>query len=450
MSLTLEIRSSLKDVDANHWNALSTDGNPFVRYEFLYGLEATGCLGADKGWYPQYFLLWKEDVDGDLVAAMPAYVKTHSYGEFVFDWAWADAYDRHGESYYPKLVCAIPFTPATGPRLLIRGDQPFEATADVIISTVCQYATEQKFSSAHWLFTSPKDALALTGETERAVLGKTQAHLGAALDDEGMNDEVMNDGRMDDGRMEAESNTSSNPTVPLLRRMDCQYHWHNDGYQSFDEFLARCTAKRRKTLRRERRYVSDAGITLERRQGSSLSDEEWEWVHEFYVSTFEAKWGNPSLTAEFFKRMGGTFGDATLVVFAYDPNDELPDKPVACSILFHGGDCLYGRFWGCRKEHHCLHFEACYYQGIEHCIAHQIPRFEPGAQGEHKITRGFVPTLTESAHYIAHPGFRDAISKYLDEEKKHVRDRCTGLSDLLPFKADTLTLGTDANPVHSP
>jgi len=449
MSFTLDIRSTLDAITAEQWNALNTDGNPFVRYEFLYGLEATDCLGAETGWYPQYFLLWQtndasestdDSENGELVAAMPAYVKTHSYGEFVFDWAWADAYHRHGDDYYPKMICAVPFTPATGPRLLIRDDQPFDAIVDVLVKTACQYANERKFSSLHWLFTSPKDCRALCGDSERLLTGELDLHHDPALA------ENSSDNQAD---KQADNQAQGDDSVPLLRRMDCQYHWRNQGYQSFDDFLQRCTAKRRKTLRRERRYVTDAGIRLERRLGGSLTDQEWGWAHEFYVSTFDAKWGNPSLTREFFTRMGETFGDSTLVVFAYDPNDEQPDTPVAASIMFQGGNCLYGRYWGCRKEHHCLHFEACYYQGIEHCIENNITRFEPGAQGEHKITRGFVPTLTESVHYIAHPGFRDAIQRYLAEEKIHVRERCTGLADLLPFRSEILDEGIDAHTVHS-
>ena len=451
MSLTLEIRSNLESITEQQWNALNTDGNPFVRYEFMRGLEATGCLGADKGWYPQYFLLWQQskstaeetdnttsdDADnedfGELVAAMPTYIKTHSYGEFVFDWAWAEAFQRHGEDYYPKLVCAIPFTPATGPRLLVRDDQPFAACAKVMINTACQFASDQKFSGVHWLFTSPKDCVVLCGETERTQ--NDTEHTGSesvAIESHTQNNQT---------------DESTNP--PILRRMDCQYHWQNDSYKSFDDFLSRCTAKRRKTIKRERRYVSDADIYLERRSGSSLSDQEWSWVHQFYESTFEAKWGSPSLTEDFFKLMGSSFGESTLIVFAYDPNDHQPTKPIACSIMFLGGDCLYGRFWGCRQTHHCLHFEACYYQGIEHCIANNIARFEPGAQGEHKITRGFVPTLTESAHFIVHAGFREAIDKYLSEEKVHIRERCNGLTDLLPFKHDIAEPGPHADTVHS-
>ncbi len=463
MSLTLEIRSSLESVSAEQWNALNNDGNPFVRYEFLYGLEVTDCLGAEKGWYPQYFLLWQEtessaDVEddfGELVAAMPTYIKTHSYGEFVFDWAWAEAYQRHGDDYYPKLICAVPFTPATGPRLLVRDDQPFEAIVNVLVNTACQFANDQKFSSVHWLFTNPKDCMALCGSTERLPNGEMNLMDKPSADDyrfKAMMDKAQQETEThanSDPESEAEAESSAQAKKPqLLRRMDCQYHWQNNGYQSFDDFLSQCTSKRRKTLRRERRYVTDAGIRLERRSGSSLSEQEWRWVHEFYEATFELKWGNPSLTREFFIRMGSTFGENTLIVFAYDPNDEQPEVPVACSIMFHGGNCLYGRFWGCRKEHHCLHFEACYYQGIEHCIEKNITRFEPGAQGEHKITRGFVPTLTESAHYIVHSGFCDAIQRYLAEEKIHVRQRCTGLSDLLPFKSTITAPHDHANSVH--
>jgi len=248
-ALTVEIRGSLDEVDRDAWNALNTDGNPFVTYEFLHGLEATDCLGADKGWYPRYFLVWQNysdaassDADnaamqgkqsGNLVAAMPAYVKTHSYGEFVFDWAWADAYSRHGEDYYPKLVCAIPFTPATGPRIYVHPSQPFDEIVKLLSTAACQYAVEQEFSSVHWLFTRAEECALLCGESARSV-----PHDQAT--DEAVPQEV------------------DAPVLPILQRIDCQYHWHNDNYQSFDDFLQRCTAKRRKTLRRERRFVTDA------------------------------------------------------------------------------------------------------------------------------------------------------------------------------------------------
>lgn len=390
----VEIRGSLADVEAAQWNALNADGNPFVRHEFLYGLEVTDCLGDASGWYPRYALVF----DGDaLIAGCAAYLKTNSYGEFVFDWAWADAYQRHGLPYYPKLVVGIPFTPATGPRLLIRADQPWEACARLLARVLEQYAQQEECSSVHHLFVTEREHALLTSDDD-------SAH---------------------------------------LPRLDCQYHWRNPGYQCFDDFLAGCTSKRRKTLRRERRHVSDAGLRLERRLGNSLTSEEWLEVHELYASTFDRKWGNPWLTAAFFQRMGDTFGDSTLIVFAFDPADDEPEKPVACSVMFQGGSCLYGRYWGCRREYHSLHFEACYYQGIEHCIENNIERFEPGAQGEHKITRGFEPTLTRSAHAVFHPGFRDAVAGFLDEERDYVRQRCEGLTDLLPFKAQLADPETD-------
>ncbi len=383
----VEVRSTLADASAAEWNALNADGNPFVRHEFLFALETTGCLGEASGWHPRYFFIHDE---GELVAAVAAYVKTNSYGEFVFDWSWADAYQRHGEAYYPKLVVGIPFTPATGPRLLVREDRNFEPHAQLLTRALLQYAETEGFSSVHHLFVP---------EREQRLLTHT-------------------------------------PGYPHLARIDCQYHWQNAAYASFDEFLGTCTSKRRKTLRRERRHVTDAGLTLQRRSGSSLSASEWADVHDFYTSTFDRKWGNPWLTLGFFERMGSHFGDATLIVFAYDPADPTPERPVACSVMFEGGDTLYGRYWGCRRDYHSLHFETCYYQGIEHCIERGLQRFEPGAQGEHKITRGFQPTLTRSAHAVFHPGFRDAIEEFLKEERPYVEQRCSGLTDLLPFRKD--------------
>ncbi len=393
-AVEIEVRDTLESIEASQWNALNDDGNPFLRYEFLFGLEKTECLGEHNGWYPRYFFLWENGTVGkSLLAGVATYVKTNSYGEFVFDWAWAEAYQRHNLDYYPKLVASVPFTPATGRRLLVRADQDYKKTALLLSNGVQQFCQSQQFSSMHWLFIT---------EQETDLL----------------------------------SPLNTSPNSNYLRRIDCQYHWKNANYESFDAFLAQCTAKRRKTIRRERRYVTDAQITLTNRLGNTLSEEEWAWVHKLYQSTFDRKWGNPSLTLAFFKRMGETFGNNILIVFAYNPFTESPDIPVACSIMFIGTKTLYGRFWGCREEHHCLHFEACYYQGIEYCIEHGIQTFEPGAQGEHKITRGFEPTITRSAHYIAHPQFRQAIGDFLAEETPHIEQRCKGLSNLLPFRSD--------------
>ena len=466
-TLQIEVRDSLADVPAEEWDALDPDGNPFLRHAFLHGLEATGCLGRATGWHPRHVLLRRvEDADdeaagpggsrdggneapppGELIGAVPAYVKTNSYGEFVFDWAWADAYQRHGLDYYPKLVAAIPFTPATGRRLLVRADQPYAETVRLLAAAVRRFAMSEGYSGAHFLFLTAGESEilsaspALTADEEAALFaGEDDAEDGAAA-----RADVEIDGRSDDGpggETDGESGDDARGRFAEaddhLRRLDCQYHWSNAGYGTFDDFLDACTSKRRKTIRRERRHVTEAGLVLERRTGDSLSEAEWHDVHGLYRSTYDRKWGNPSLTEAFFNRMGTRFGAETLVVLARDPADEEPSRPVACSIMFRGGDALYGRYWGCRRDYNSLHFEACYYQGIEHCIEHGIARFEPGAQGEHKITRGFVPTLTRSAHWIAHPQFRDAIARFLAEEIPHVERRCEGLAELLPFKSDTL------------
>ncbi|MEE9320735.1 MAG: GNAT family N-acetyltransferase [Granulosicoccus sp.] len=424
--MQIEIRDSLGEIAATHWNALNDDGNPFLKYEFLYGLEATGCLGQSTGWYPRYVLLWTgPEGERELLGGAPAYIKTNSYGEFVFDWAWADAYQNHNLAYYPKLVSCIPFNPATGRRLLVRHDQPYEETVKLLAGALRQYCLKEEYSGVHFLFVTEAESRILSVDAPEPVDAKQQEKDKPQATKPQLNDQQ---------RRAFASATDH------LQRLDCQFHWHNKGYRCFDDFLSQCTAKRRKTIRRERRHVSDKGLRLERRLGGTLSDTEWGWVHDFYASTFDRKWGNPSLTKAFFKCMGETFGDYVLIVFAYDDADETPEWPVACSIMFIGTHTLYGRFWGCRHTFHSLHFEACYYQGIEHCIENGIQNFEPGAQGEHKITRGFEPTLTYSAHYIAHPGFRNAIAGFLTEERLYVEQRCQGLNVLLPFKSAELTI----------
>lgn len=461
--MQIDVRDSLADITPEQWNALCDDGNPFLRHEFLHTLDATGCLGQATGWYPRYFLLWSgEDALRELVGAVPAYVKTNSYGEFVFDWAWAEAFERHQLDYYPKLVSSIPFTPATGRRILVRADQPFANTVKLLATALRQFAVTQEYSSVHYLFLTEAESDVLSARAPEP----SQASIADSQDEE--QDGTHNS--EDDAEWDSDRDTDDKQGVVLdadlngldaatdhLRRLDCQYHWHNDNYTDFDDFLSRCTSKRRKTIRRERRHVSDAGLRLEQRLGNTLSDQEWQWVHQFYSSTFDRKWGNPSLTHDFFRQIGEKLGDHVLIVFAYDDVEDdlntLTAKrakkeeaeteaiwPVACSIMFIGTNTLYGRFWGCRKDYNSLHFEACYYQGIDYCIAHGIKNFEPGAQGEHKITRGFVPTITRSAHYIRHPGFRDAIANFLAQETPYVQQRCTGLTDLLPFKSETISL----------
>lgn len=433
-ALQLEVRDSLSDITAQSWNTLNVLENPFLRHEFLIALEQTGCLGQSTGWFPRYFLLWSNDDDaveqaqeegaegepdiserdvGELIAAVPCFVKTNSYGEFVFDFAWAESYEQHGLSYYPKLVAAVPFTPATGQRILTSPKHPRKPLIAMLAASIRHYCTQQDYSSLHWLFPTKEECDQLCEHAPAYDSDK---------DAEPEEEELA----------ELVDQSASDH----LQRINCQYHWRNRDYASFDEFLQQCTAKRRKTIKRERRYVTDAKIHVERRLGSSLSDQEWQWAYELYCATYDRKWGSPSLTLDFFRQMGRTMGEATLIVFAYDDTDATPEVPIACSIMFSGGGCLYGRYWGCRVERNSLHFEACYYQGIEYCLEQGYKTFEPGAQGEHKITRGFEPTITYSAHYLAEPAFRDAVNRFLKEESRYMRSRCEGLTNLLPFKAD--------------
>ncbi|PID62940.1 MAG: GNAT family N-acetyltransferase [Gammaproteobacteria bacterium] len=398
----VHVVDSLEGIAAADWNTLNTEDNPFLDHRFLRALEASDSLGAATGWYPRYLLLKRSGGTPELIAALPCYLKTNSYGEFVFDWAWAEAFEHAGLDYYPKLVAAIPFTPASGQRFLVHPAEQRATLVPLMARALRQLTNSMQLSSAHCLFLTLEELAAIAMPLELQENRVTLADTG------------------------------------FMPRYDCQYHWHNKGYTHFDDFLAGCTAKRRKTIRRERRHVSDAGLRLERRSGTSLSADEWAEVHEFYCATFDRKWGRPSLTRDFFEQIGREFGDHTLIVFAHDPADAEPARPVACAVMFHGGDTLYGRYWGCRREHHSLHFEACYYQGIEFCIEQGIARFEPGAQGEHKITRGFEPTLTASAHYIAHPEFRAAIADFLLRETPRVEARCAALKDLLPFRTDTM------------
>jgi len=297
-------------------------------------------------------------------------------------------YPRYFLIYHEKsLIAACPtyYTPCTGARFLIHPDHDKQLLTLTLQKTIIHFSNEQGFSGVHWLFVTAEESQLLA-------------------------------------------------SAKLLTRKDCQYHWHNREYQDFEQFLAQCTSRRRKTIRRERRHVSDANIVLVRRTGDTLTTLEWRYVHEFYAATFDRKWGSPSLTEEFFRQVGTTMGDRVLIVFAYHQDDPDQQTPIACSIMFIGDNTLYGRFWGCSEQHHSLHFEACYYQGIEFCIERKLDTFEPGAQGEHKISRGFEPTLTYSSHWISHQGFREAISRYLIEETKYVHERCAGLTNLLPFK----------------
>lgn len=377
-ALQSHIVHDINTIPADAWNRVAGVDHPFTRHEFLAALERHGCVGERHGWLPHHIVV--HDPDNRLCGIAPLYLKNNSYGEFVFDWAWADAWHRAGVPYYPKLVSSIPYTPVTGNRLLVAADADRESVTRHLIERALQLVDETGSSTLHWLFTSAVD----TG------------HL-LAFDH--------------------------------LRRTGCHFHWHNAGYRSFDEFLAALSSRKRKKIRRERRRVAEAGIDMKILSGHDMSTKDWSVMYEFYRSTFDRKWGEPSLTLDFFRDISQTMGEQLVLVFACKSGE-----PVAGAIMLRGSDALYGRHWGCRETWHSLHFETCYYQGIDYCIRHGLQLFEPGAQGEHKISRGFLPSYTWSAHWIRDPRFRDAIQHYLIQEHEMMVDYHDDLQLTSPFR----------------
>lgn len=377
------VLESIDTVPAAEWNRVTGTAHPFLRHEFLAALERHGCVGERYGWLPRHITAL--DDNGQLCGVVPLYLKDNSYGEFVFDWAWADAYHRAGLPYYPKLVASIPYTPVTGARILVAPDADYGGVSRMLIDAALSLAEATDASSLHWLFTSEADT--------------------SLLVDRG-----------------------------LLRRTGCHFHWHNDNYTSFDDFLSRLSSRKRKKIRRERRYVQEAGVQMQILHGDAASHEQWQTMHWFYRSTFEKKSGIPTLSLEFFEEISRTMGQQVVLVFAM-----LGDLPVAGAIMLRGASALYGRHWGCRAEFHSLHFETCYYQGIEYAIRHGLELFEPGAQGEHKISRGFLPTYTWSAHWIRDEQFRAAIARFLEHEHAMMIDYHDELQRTSPFRRDGST-----------
>ncbi|MFC5459101.1 GNAT family N-acetyltransferase [Massilia niabensis] len=370
------IVSSLSEIGQPAWDgllALQGDMNPFLSYAFLHALHESGSATPETGWQPQYIALY----DGaELVAALPLYVKDHSYGEYVFDWAWADAYQRHGLDYYPKLLAAVPFTPVAGPRLLARDAQARAALIEVLVAT--QQAT--KVSSTHILFPPEEHARQLR-------------------------------------------------EAGFMLRSGVQFHWLNAGYANFDEFLATLEQKKRKNIRAERRKVAQAGVTLRRVRGVDATDADWVLFNRCYRHTYAAHYSTPYLNLDFFRRIGATMPENILLVIA-----ERAGRAIASSLVIHTADTLYGRYWGELEHVPCLHFEAAYYQPLEFCIEQGIKTFEGGAQGEHKMARGFLPTRTFSAHWLAHPSFADAIERFLEREAGGIDEYMSELNERTPFK----------------
>jgi predicted N-acyltransferase len=376
-ALRLRIIEQIVDIDPAAWNALGAASYPFLRHEFLSALETEDCLGERFGWLPHHLTLW--DPDARLIGAAPLYLKFNSYGEFVFDWAWADAYQRNGLRYYPKLVSASPYTPATGPKLLVHPDAPAD-TRRMLMAAGLELAQQMGVSSLHWLFTTPGET------TELESLG-------------------------------------------LLPRIGCQFHWHNHGYADFDAFLATLTSAKRKNIRKERKRVTEAGIRFRLLDGKGASERDWANFHTLYESTFQRRGGIPTLSAGFFRSIAASMPEQVLLVMALHEN-----RPVAAAFCLVGADTLYGRHWGCSEHFDKLHFEACYYQGLDLCIRQGLARFEPGAQGEHKIARGFLPTQTLSAHWLADEHFSKAIARHLSHERAGMYDYIQEMSDHSPYR----------------
>ncbi len=379
--MTPTIVTSLESVSAAEWNALEGGiDNPFLRHEFLAALEQHGCVGDHWGWRPRHIVL--SDDSNRLIGAVPLYLKDNSYGELVFDWNWADAYQRNGLRYYPKLVSAIPYSPVTDARLLVHPDADRAAVETQLIAAARDLLEAERASSLHWLF--PDDAQMNT------------------LEQHG-----------------------------FLRRTGCQFHWFNRGYESFDHYLDHFTRDRRKKVKQERRKVRDANVTLEVLHGDEISSEQWAIFHRFYTTTFDKRGGHATLTLAFFKAIARTLPRNIVLVLAIHEG-----RYVAGALNLRSSDTLYGRHWGCLEEFDSLHFEACYYAGIDYCIAHSLKRFEPGAQGEHKVWRGFEPTPTWSAHYLNHHGFNDAVARYLQQEHESMAEYMQELRSHLPFKQE--------------
>ncbi|MBV8458789.1 MAG: N-acetyltransferase [Acetobacteraceae bacterium] len=375
-ALTLTLHTRIADIPARDWDACAGPDNPFVSHAFLSALEDSGSAGARTGWLPQHAAL--RNAEGRLIAVAPMYAKSHSYGEYVFDHGWAHAFDRAGGDYYPKLQVAIPFSPVPGPRLLIRPGTNLPPSA--LGAALEQACRELNLSSVHVTFCT---------EAEWGALGE----------------------------------------AGWLQRLGMQFHWENQGYTSFEDFLGALSSRKRKTLRRERRDANAAGLTFRTLSGRDLTERRWDAFYRFYTSTVDRKWGSAYLTRRFFSLLGDRLGDKVVLMTA-----EHNGVPVAGALNVAGADALYGRNWGCRGDWPFLHFELCYYRAIDWAIDHKLKRVEAGAQGRHKIQRGYMPKPTYSAHWIAHPGLRRAISDFLRAERAEIRAEMAAVAEESPFR----------------
>lgn len=385
----IRVLSSLSEIAPQEWDALARvsrgdgtiENNPFLTHAYLYALEESGSATGDTGWYPQHMIL--ETADGQKLGAMICYLKNHSQGEYVFDHGWADAFYRAGGEYYPKIQCSVPFTPATGPRFLTGQSQNPDAVRRALLSGLRQLTSKIEASSAHITF------------------------------------------------MEKEE-WDCVKEMHFLQRTDRQFHWINQGYENFDAFLDSLASRKRKNIRKEREAaLAIEGVTIEQLTGADISEDALDAFYDFYMDTGSRKWGQPYLNRAFYSLIAKRMAEQILLIMV-----KRDGNYIAGAINFIGDDCLYGRHWGCVEHHPFLHFEVCYYQAIEYAIIHGLKRVEAGAQGEHKLARGYVPVTTYSAHYIANPSFRDAVEAYLENERRHVETEKEILLEHTPFKKE--------------
>ncbi|HEX8540614.1 MAG TPA: GNAT family N-acetyltransferase [Pseudomonas sp.] len=372
--MSVQTTDSLSTIAPSQWDALVSGNSPFLRHAFLSALEDSGSLGSRSGWRAEHLLNFQ---DGQLVAAMPAYRKWHSYGEYVFDHGWADACRRAGIAYYPKLLVAVPFSPVSGPRILCASP---EAGIE-LLNGLPGYLQEQELSSAHVNFTDPL----------------------------------------------ADAFLAEQPG--WLQRYGCQFHWQNRGYRDFQDFLDALSSRKRKQMRKEREQVAGQGIEFEWLEGQQLSEALWDFVYACYSNTYEIRGQSPYLTREFFSLLAERMPEAIRVVLARQGS-----RPVAMAFSLLGGDSFYGRYWGCLAEFDRLHFETCFYQGMDYAIANGLQRFDAGAQGEHKLIRGFEPIITRSWHYLTHPGLKDAVTDFLEQERVGILAYAEDARGALPYR----------------
>jgi predicted N-acyltransferase len=369
---------SLDKISEQQWKSLDYKNNPFLSYAFLSALEKFDCL-KHQNWQSSFIVI---ENNNELLGALPLYVKEDSYGEFVFDWAWADAYHQAGRPYYPKLVSAIPFTPVSGSRLLVNKKTNTQDVKNALIEAATSLLEEKKYSSLHFLFPDDEDNQVLK----------------------------QNNG---------------------LSRLTIQYHWHNKNYRDFQDFTDSLTSKKRKKILKERRDIKKAGIEIQRLSGDEITEEQWQTFYNFYASTFYKKWGEPRLTLDFFISIAKQLADQTLLILA-----SINNETVAGAFAMHDRNTLYGRHWGCSRQIPFLHFELCYYQTIEHTIENKLQKLDAGVQGEHKLARGFEPVAMPSAHWIREQDFSDAISNFLDKETILMQEHIESLNTHLPYKSE--------------